>query len=91
MIANELIVLNAKKQICNYSMFKDDIFSHEIESLRKISLLSVIKLETSDFVFVFCFFFASDNLSAYFKTEMIYRMVNRNLKAVKPGLNVALL
>lgn len=81
MIANELIVLNAKKQICNYSMFKDDIFSHEIEALRKISLLSVIKLETSDFVFVFCFF-ASDNLSAYFKTEMIYRMVNRNLKAV---------
>lgn len=56
MIANELIVLNAKKQICNYSMFKDDIFSHEIEALRKISLLSVIKLETSDFVFVFCFF-----------------------------------
>lgn len=37
-------------------MFKDDIFSHEIEALRKISLLSVIKLETSDFVFVFLFF-----------------------------------
>lgn len=54
----------------------------KLKALRKISLLSVIKLETKDFLFCF---FVSDNLSAYFKTAMIYRMVNRNLKAVKPG------
>lgn len=61
-------------------MFKDDFFSHECKGTAQKSLLFVIKLQTKDF-------FVSDNLSAFFfKTEMIYRMVNRNLKVVKPAI-----